>query len=59
MVRVVFVVSDAPKATSAVLLVDERAKTLSDPLSKDAVRITDGRATIAMPPRGVRMFVVR
>ncbi|GEM_PF-1323629 len=58
-VRVVFVVSDAPKATSAVLLVDDHAKTLSDPLSKDAVRISDGRATIAMPPRGVRMLVVR
>lgn len=58
-VRIVFVVSDAPKATSAVLLVDEHAKTLSDPLSKDAVRVTDGRATLAMPARGVRMLVVR
>lgn len=58
-VRAVFVVSDAAKATNAVLLVDEHTKTLSDPLSKDAVRISDGRATIAMPARGVRMLVVR
>ncbi|MGE0398535.1 MAG: beta-galactosidase [Kofleriaceae bacterium] len=58
-VRVVFVVSDAPKATNAVLLVDERTHTLSDPLSKDAFRTGDGRVTIAMPARGVRMLVVR
>jgi beta-galactosidase len=58
-VRVVFVVSDAPKETTAVLLVDERTQTLSDPLSKDAVRASGGRVTIAMPPRGVRMLVVR
>jgi beta-galactosidase len=58
-VRVVFVVSDAMKPTSAVLLVDEHAKMLSDPLSKDAFRATDGRVTIAMPARGVRMLVVR
>jgi beta-galactosidase len=58
-VRAAFVVSDAPKATSAVLLVDEHTKTLSDPLSKDAFRVSDGRLTIAMPARGVRMLVVR
>lgn len=58
-VRVVFVVSDAPKATSAVLLVDDRSQSLSDPLSRDAFRVTGGRVTIAMPPRGVRMLVVR
>ncbi|MFN0248892.1 MAG: beta-galactosidase [Kofleriaceae bacterium] len=58
-VRVVFVVSDVPEATTAVLLVDERTQTLSDPLSKDAFRASGGRVTLAMPPRGVRMFVVR
>lgn len=58
-VRAVFVVSDAPKATSAVLLVDERTQTLSDPLSKDAFRVAGGRVTIAMPPRGVRLLLAR
>ncbi len=58
-VRIVFVVSDAQKPTTAVLLVDERAQMLSDPLSKDAFRASEGRVTIAMPARGVRMLVVR
>lgn len=58
-VRIAFVVSDAPRATTAVLLVDERTQTLSDPLSKDAFRVTGGRVSIPMPARGVRMLVVR
>ncbi|HWO23883.1 MAG TPA: alpha-amylase family protein [Kofleriaceae bacterium] len=56
-VRVVFVVSDAAKPASAVLLAGE-AKQLRDPFTAERVRVTGGRATIALPPRGVRMFIV-
>lgn len=55
-VRVVFVVSDAVRATTAVLLAD--GKTLRDPLANQTLRIEGGRATVPMPPRGVRMLIV-
>ncbi len=55
-VRVVFLASDASRNTTAVLLADGTA--LRDPLSNDTIRIDHGRATIPMPARGVRMFVV-
>jgi beta-galactosidase len=57
LVRVVFVASDAAKPTSAVLLAGE-AKQLRDPFTAEHIRVTGGRATIALPPRGVRMLVV-
>jgi beta-galactosidase len=56
-VRVVFVVSDAAKPASAILLSGE-AKHLRDPFTAERIRVTGGRATIALPPRGVRMLVV-
>jgi beta-galactosidase len=56
-VRVVFVASDAGKPVTAVLLAGE-AKQLRDPFTAERIRVTGGRATIALPPRGVRMFIV-
>jgi len=56
--RVVFVVSDAPKPATAVLLADAHARTLRDPFSNERLRIADGRASIALPARGVRMLIV-
>jgi beta-galactosidase len=55
-VRVVFVVSDADRATTAVLLAHGRS--LRDPLASETIEIVDGRASIAMPPRGARMLIV-
>ncbi len=56
-VKVVFVVSDANKLTSAVLVVGE-ATSLRDPFSHERIRIVEGRATLSLPPRGVRMLLV-
>jgi beta-galactosidase len=55
-VRVVFVTSDAPKATIAVLLCEATA--LRDPFTNERIAIVAGRASIALPPRGVRMLLV-
>jgi len=55
-VRVVFVISSATRAVSAVLLAE--GTSLRDPLSAETVPVVDGRATIALVARGVRMFVV-
>jgi hypothetical protein len=57
-VRVVFVVSDAAKPASAVLLTGERARQLRDPFTAERIGIDGGRATVAVPPRGVRMLIV-
>jgi beta-galactosidase len=56
--RVVFVTSDAPRAVTASLLVPGGVIALRDPLAAESLRVTGGRAAIAMPARGVRMFVV-
>ncbi len=56
--RVVFVCSDAPKPATAVLVADDRATVLRDPFTGEQLRVTDGKLAIAMPARGVRMFVV-
>ena len=57
MTRVVFVINDADRAHAAVLLAD--ARELRDVFTKEQLRITGGRVSIAMPPLGVRMFVVQ
>jgi beta-galactosidase len=57
-VRVVFVASDLAKPATAVLLVDETTRTLRDPFSHERLVVADGKATIALPARGIRMFVV-
>jgi len=56
-VKVVFVVSDSPRAVTAVLVTGD-ATALRDPFTNERPRITDGKASIAMPVRGVRMLVV-
>ena len=55
-VRVVFLVSDAPRAVTATLFAD--GTTLRDPLANETLRVVDGRVTIPMPARGVRMLLV-
>lgn len=57
-VRVVFVASDLARSATAVLLVDDAARTLRDPFSHERIVLADGRATIALAPRGVRMLIV-
>lgn len=57
-VRLVFLISDAAKPTSAVLLTEPTTDWLRDPFSNERLTVTAGRVTIAMPALGVRMFVV-
>jgi hypothetical protein len=56
--RVVFVTSDSDRPATAVVFAGEGAKSLRDGVTGDVVKVVDGRFTIAMHPRGVRMFVV-
>nr|MBA2544556.1 hypothetical protein [Deltaproteobacteria bacterium] len=55
--RVVFVLSDAATARTATLLTPPNVR-LRDPFSNEAVVPTNGRVTIAVPPRGVRMWII-
>jgi hypothetical protein len=55
-VRCVFVTSDAATPTTAVLLAEGTA--LRDPFTSERIAITAGRASIAMPARGVRLLIV-
>ena len=55
---IVFVSSDAPRAAIAVLLAGDGATSLRDPFTGEHLPAVAGKVTIAMPPRGVRMFVV-
>ncbi len=55
-VRVVFIASDADRATIAVLLADSTF--LRDPITNETITVVDGRASIPMPSRGVRMLLV-
>ena len=55
-VRCVIVTSDAAKPTTAVLLAEGTA--LRDPFTSERIAIAAGRATIALPPRGVRLLIV-
>ncbi len=57
-VRVVFVASDLARPATAVLLVDDTARALRDPFNHERIALADGRATIALAPRGVRMLIV-
>ena len=56
--RVVFVTSDSDRPATAVMFAGEGATSLRDGVTGDLVKIADGRFTIAMHPRGVRMFVI-
>jgi hypothetical protein len=55
--RVVFVVSDAERATSAVINAGEGATSLRDPFG-ERLRVDGGRVTVPMQPHSVRMLVV-
>jgi hypothetical protein len=55
--RVVFVVSDAERATTAVILAGEGATSLRDPFG-ERFRVDAGRVTVPMQPRSVRMLIV-
>ncbi|HMG21313.1 MAG TPA: hypothetical protein VK607_08360, partial [Kofleriaceae bacterium] len=57
-VRVVFIASDLPRAATGVLLVDATVRALRDPFSHERIALADGRASIGLPPRGVRMLIV-
>jgi beta-galactosidase len=56
--RVVFVASDAPRATTAVVLAGDGVTSLRDVFTAERLPVGDGRFAIAIPPRGLRMFVV-
>jgi len=56
-VRAVFVLSDAEVARTATLLVPAGVR-LREPFSNEGLVPTGGRASIAVPPRGVRMYLV-
>lgn len=53
-VRAVFVLSDADRAVTATLLAD---RDLRDALSNERFALRDGRITVPMAPRAVRMLV--
>ncbi|MDB4962208.1 MAG: glycoside hydrolase family 35 [Myxococcales bacterium] len=55
--KVVFVVSDAPRPVTAILLTDAATTTLRDPFTNEILRVTNGKASIALPARGVRMLL--
>lgn len=57
-VRVVFVVSDADRPVHAVLIAGDGVRQLRDPLASEQVRVAGGKATIAVPRRGIRMLIV-
>jgi len=57
-VRVVFVASDADRAVSAVLLVAAETRVLRDPITREVLRIVDGKATVPVHARGVRILLV-
>ncbi|HEX5062750.1 MAG TPA: hypothetical protein VFV99_25430, partial [Kofleriaceae bacterium] len=56
--RVVFVVSDAARPVTAVVLASTAVTSVRDPLANEELPIDDGRVRVAMGPRGVRMLVV-
>ena len=56
-VRAVFILSDAAIARTASLLVPANVR-LREPFSNEAVVPMNGRASIAVPPRGVRFYLV-
>ena len=56
--RVVFVVSDADKPVTAIVLAGEGANALRDPLANETLSADGGKLSIAMPARGVRMLIV-
>lgn len=56
-VRAVFILSDAAVARTATLLVPPNTR-LREPFTSEAIAPVNGKASIAVPARGVRMYVV-
>jgi len=56
--RVVFVTSDSDRPATAVVLAAEGVKALRDGVAGESLKVIDGRVTIALQPRGVRLFVI-
>ena len=56
--RLVCVWSAAPRAVTAVLLAGDGAASLRDPFTSELLLVAGGKVSIALPPRGVRLFVV-
>lgn len=56
--KVVFVVSDAAKPVTAVLLCDAAVSVLRDPFTNEQLRVVGGKASISLPARGVRMLLL-
>jgi len=56
--KVVFVVSDSERVATAVLLTDDSAKSLRDPFTHEVLKVADGRVSVRLEARGVRMLVV-
>ena len=55
--RVVFVTNDAAKSVTATLLAGD-ASSLRDPFTKDVLRTTGGKVSLALPAHSVRMLIV-
>ncbi|MDB4954858.1 MAG: glycoside hydrolase family 35 [Myxococcales bacterium] len=57
-VRAVFVTSDSDRAVTAVLLPDPTVAALRDPFTGEHLHAVDGRVSIAMHARGVRLLII-
>jgi len=55
--KVVFIVSDAPRPVTAILLTDATTTSLRDPFTHEQLRVTAGKLPVAVPARGVRMLL--
>ena len=53
-----FVASDLARPATAVLLVDADTRALRDPFNHERIAAGDGRASIALEARGIRMLIV-
>jgi beta-galactosidase len=56
--RVVFVVSDAEKPVTAVVLAGDGVTAVRDPLAPETLRAEDGKLSVPLQPRSVRMLIV-
>ena len=56
--RAVFIANDGDKAATAVLLADSITGSLRDPFTSELVVVDNGKLTVTVPPRSIRMLVV-
>ena len=57
-VKVVFVVNDDAKPATALVLADERSRSLRDPFTGEQIAFRDGRGSVHVAALGVRMLLV-